>query len=339
MSYWKVCVRCCTYNHAAYITDALNGFVIQQLEVPFVAVVIDDASTDGTRQILLEYLSNYFDKCEWSTEYEKETDEAIIWFRRHKSNHNCYFAIVVLKFNHYSRQIPKQYILDTWERNSEYIAICDGDDYWIDSLKLQKQIDFLDLNPSYGVCHTDFILSDGRPRRHYREKHPNGNYFPAIVTKNDISIGTLTAVYRRTDFEKTPMAYLGKKFVAGDYPRWIEMSKITKIKYLADRTAAYRVLAESASHSMDVDKALHFIYGLTTIREFYAELYELPLDYKTHYTNLLRTSYIHKDYIIARKVFKEAYKNKCITIRGLFFYLGIRYKWIHRLIDIVYIPR
>lgn len=334
---FKVYIECNTYNQSAYIEDTLNGFVLQETNFPYVAVVADDASTDGEQKVLLDYLAANFDKCNLTTEYEHENEEVVIHFARHKVNRNCYFAVVLLKYNHYSKQLSRQHIYDIWQQNCEYVALCEGDDYWIDSMKLQKQVDFLDGNSEYGMCHTDFVLADSGRRKHYVEKYSDGNYFPFIITNNDIAIGTLTVVFRYSTFMSTPKSYRSQRFVAGDYPLWIELSKISKIKYLRERTSAYRVHSGSASHSSNIKKAIQFREGMMTIRKFYAELYGLKItDYKSYYTNLLRTCYILEDADMAVQKGYEAYKSNNLTIRGIVFYIGAKYNWIHRLIDMFY---
>ena len=149
---WKVCIRSCTYNHSLFIKDTLDGFVCQQTDFPYVAIIIDDASTDGEQQVLMNYLSDHFEKCELSDEYDREDDEAVIHFARHKENKNCHFAIVLLKYNHYAQRLSKQHIFDIWQKDSEYVALCEGDDYWIDSNKLQQQVNFLETNLAYSMC-------------------------------------------------------------------------------------------------------------------------------------------------------------------------------------------
>ena len=118
---YMVLIRCFTYNHEAYIEDALKGFVMQKTNFPFVAVVVDDASTDRTADIIRKY--------------EKEYPDII--------------KGVYLKENHYSQKKKKAPYIQPWRDRCKYEAICEGDDYWIDPLKLQKQVDFLERNNDY----------------------------------------------------------------------------------------------------------------------------------------------------------------------------------------------
>ncbi|MBQ3738532.1 MAG: glycosyltransferase [Bacteroidales bacterium] len=151
-------VSCMTFNQSAYITDALNGFVMQQTSFPFVCTIVDDASTDGEQEVIREYMEEYFDMQDGSIAYDKDTDYGRVFFARHKNNRNCYFAVVCLKENHYKKKSKTRYIVD-W-RNTKYVAICEGDDYWTDPLKLQKQVEFMEEHEECSVCSHRFNVLD-----------------------------------------------------------------------------------------------------------------------------------------------------------------------------------
>ena len=131
----KLSIMCTAYNHEKYIRQTLEGFVMQKTDFAFEAIVHDDASTDGTAAIIREYAQKY---------------PSIIKpiFQRQ----NQYSQGVNL-----DRDIIRPCIL------GEYIAHCEGDDYWIDPLKLQKQVDFMEANPEYGMCYT-------QARHYYQDK-------------------------------------------------------------------------------------------------------------------------------------------------------------------------
>ena len=150
-----VCVECFTYNHASYIEDAMNGFTMQQTDFPFVCVVIDDASTDGEPNVIRRYLETYFDLEDNSITRIGETEDYTLTYARHKTNRNCFFAVILLKYNHYRKKSKRPYLKE-WSESVEYIAMCEGDDYWTDPLKLQKQVCFLNDNPQYVICSHNF---------------------------------------------------------------------------------------------------------------------------------------------------------------------------------------
>jgi glycosyltransferase involved in cell wall biosynthesis len=122
----KVIVWCLTYNQKAFIRDALNGFVMQQTNFPFEVVVHDDASTDGTTDIILEYAEQYPEIIKPMVEKENQWQKGGL---KH--------IIGIMNEQH---------------RRGRYIAFCEGDDYWTDPNKLQRQVDFLDRNSDYSMC-------------------------------------------------------------------------------------------------------------------------------------------------------------------------------------------
>lgn len=119
-----VSIICCTYNHEPFIRQCLDGFMMQKTDFSFEVLIHDDASTDNTAEIIREYELKYPDKI---------------------------FPIYATE-NKYSKGIDifSQILLP--KAKGKYIAICEGDDYWTDPLKLQKQVDFLERNQDYILC-------------------------------------------------------------------------------------------------------------------------------------------------------------------------------------------
>lgn len=148
-----VCVKCMTYNHAHFIIEAMDGFCSQETNFAYVCCIVDDASTDGEQNIIINYLTNNFEVKNDSIARIDDTDNYTFHFARHNYNKNCYFAVFLLKFNHYKLGKDKQSYLKEWN-NVKYTAFCEGDDYWTDSQKLQLQVDFLEKNPEFSLtCH------------------------------------------------------------------------------------------------------------------------------------------------------------------------------------------
>lgn len=142
---------CATYNQDSYIKDALWGFVIQETNFPVVYMIVDDASTDCNAEVIREFVNENFELKNTLIAYEKDTDYGHVTFAQHKTNKNCYFAVIYLKENHYSQKKSQAPYLSEW-MDTKYIALCEGDDYWTDPLKLQKQVDFLEEHPDYSLC-------------------------------------------------------------------------------------------------------------------------------------------------------------------------------------------
>lgn len=150
---WKVFVQCMTFNQATYIKDAMNGFTMQVTDFPYVCAIVDDASTDGEQETVKKFLEEHFDLEDKAIVRHEETDDYVLTFARHKINLNCFFVVLFLKYNHYSIKKPKLPYLAQWQENAKYIALCEGDDYWIDDMKLQRQVDILDFDSNCSLCY------------------------------------------------------------------------------------------------------------------------------------------------------------------------------------------
>ena len=134
MSYPLVSIVCITYNHVNYIHDAIKGFLMQKTTFPVEILIHDDASTDGTDTIIRQYELNY--------------PELIFPIYQ---NENQYSKGI--------RRISTTFVFP--KCTGKYIAFCEGDDYWIDPYKLQKQVDFLEANQEYSMCfHGAKVISE-----------------------------------------------------------------------------------------------------------------------------------------------------------------------------------
>ena len=154
---YMLATRCFTYNHAYCIEQALNGFIIQQTEFPFVVVVVDDASPDGEKVIIQQWILNLRHKGS-KVESEKK-DYGLLTTVQPSNNKNCYMVFLLLNENHTQtgRGDKKLDYISEWMGASKYHAWCEGDDYWIDPTKLQKQVAFLENNPDYSMCYHNAI--------------------------------------------------------------------------------------------------------------------------------------------------------------------------------------
>lgn len=126
-----VSVICITYNHEKYIRQTFDGFLLQKTSFPIEIWVHDDASTDETKNIILEYVQKY----------------------------PSLIKPIFQRENQYSRGRKITPIVTPYCQGS-YIALCEGDDYWADPHKLQKQFEFMEANPDYSVCYHDAKIID-----------------------------------------------------------------------------------------------------------------------------------------------------------------------------------
>ncbi len=217
----KVIIRCLVYNHEPYLRDCLEGFVMQKTDFPFRAVVHDDCSTDGSAAIIREYAEKYPDIIEPIFETEN------LYSRRDGSLRRVMNAAT------YGR--------------SEYIALCEGDDYWIDPHKLQKQVDFFDSHPDIAmVCSNAEVEYEGRflTEADFRQMSwpicDKSGLLPVqdVVENGGWFIHTCTILYRGRLVEDYPEA--AKNCSVGDYPLQIFAALKGGVYYLHEKTAVYR---------------------------------------------------------------------------------------------------
>ena len=335
---YMVCTKCFTYNQESYIEETLYGFVMQETSFPTVTIVVDDASTDNTANVIRTFVESCFDLKDTSIAYEKETDYAHITFARHRTNKNCYFVVIYLKENHHKQRKPKHPYFKEWSDNAKYTAVCEGDDYWVYPKKLEMQVEFMEAHPEYIMCHTDFDLTNGEVRNHKVFIDPDDNYFPHSVLYG-MRVGTLTMLYRNSEFQKLPHLNIGKGWQMGDLPLIIEMSHEGKIKYFPIVTAKYRILNHSASHG-SLDKEIAFTNSALSIRQFYANYYgiELPNNgyTKGYFITMEKYAFKHKNREIAKEYYILAKQYNMVSKKLLLFYYATNNQWFGKLVSRVY---
>ena len=274
---FKVRVDCMTFNHSKYITDAMNGFTMQQTDFPYICTIVDDASTDGEQDVIRKYVEEYFDLSEEGVSYEKETEYANIIYAQHKTNNNCFFAALFLKENHYSQKKDKSPYLKEWHDLVDYTAFCEGDDYWIDENKLQRQVVFLDNNQDYGIAFE-------KAKMYYQEKGVFSrealgykiNDYKDIILKGD-KIPTASVILRKRLLD----SYSQQKFpkwAMGDCPLWIYASHESKIHFEDMVSSVYRILQNSATCRGNYEGSCAFIKSGLEMYLYFNKLYGLNFE-------------------------------------------------------------
>ena len=330
---WKVCVRCYTFNHASYIIDALNGFVMQQTNFPYVCCIVDDASTDGAQDIIREYINDEFAIYESGISYIKEMEYGTLIFARHKKNRNCFVSVLLLKENHYSSPIlrpKKRGYISEWEHACKYEALCEGDDYWIDPLKLQKQVDFLESNPDYTLvcCHANFYDEE---KQYFRpvSYRANGAFDVNFLITNNVVV-TCTAMIRYSIYksyqEEVKNRLRGLPF--GDYQIWIYAAIKGKCMLQKDDMCVYRVGSTGVSHSKTMEQELKWMEGLFRMTDYFCNNYSFEEDAKKQAYFMLYRRFAYKSAIL---------NNTNIYKRALDYYEKNGFRWTKHLMQLAHL--
>lgn len=237
-----VTVRTSTYQHGSYIEECIQGVLMQKTDFPFEFIIGEDYSSDGTREIVFEYAKKYPD----------------------------IIRVITADYNVGSKANGRRCINAA---RGKYMAICEGDDYWTDPLKLQKQVDFLEKNPKFGLIYTKAKVF--KDKKQEFQKKVIGTPIPREGIFFDNPIPTGTALLRRDllmDYLVEMQSHLNK-WKMGDYPLWIWFDLNSKIHFLPEITGVYRVRRGSASHFHDGNKRMAFMESSFLMSDYFARKY------------------------------------------------------------------
>lgn len=209
---YMVVVHCSTYNHGKYIEDALKGFVMQQTDFSFCAIVIDDGSTDDTPAII----------------------------RRYAEQHPDIIKPILLGENHMQHGKSRNPYFDSWHEVAKYLAQCEGDDYWTDPLKLQKQVDYLESHPECCMCsHTaDWEIDGNLYEGGCRHKNSCDLTTEEVIMNGGLYLATASLIYRK-ELENDKPEWM-KMADVGDYPLQILGTLRGTLHYLPEIMCVYR---------------------------------------------------------------------------------------------------
>lgn len=303
-------IACITYNQEPYIRQCLDGFIMQKTNFKFEIVIHDDASTDGTADIIKDYIEKYPDL----------------------------FVPILQKKNRYSegKGILVPYVFP--KCRGKYIAFCEGDDYWIDPLKLQKQVDYLETHDDCGIVHTDFDLVYGNRRHQHYSSRPR-NRLEALI-KGNYSIDTLTVMMRKSKYDIVKDRLLNNRFPMGDSPMWIEMASVSNVGYIDDVTSKYRILANSASHNTDTNIEIAFCKAAIQCRKYYAKVFNVEFPEKDarmqFYDRVFHITYKNCDGITAKKYLCIAKTENLMSTKLWILYLGSVYIFFRPVVKMIY---
>ncbi len=271
-----VSVHIITYNHAEFIAQSLEGVLMQQTDFPFEIIVGEDFSSDGTREIVFEYEKKYPEKIRVVTDHKNVG-----------ASRNAIRAFDACK--------------------GKYIAVLEGDDYWIDPLKLQKQAGFLEQNPDFSVCFTNtrvdyfhgaspsYLLNEGIQKDIFT--------LDDLIGEDEIwFMATASLMFRTNTILPLPEWFPHSK--SGDIPLAILSAKHGKIKYLPDVTSVYRKHAGGVSLT-DHKNDANFLFN----RIFMYSKLDMETGYRFH--DRLRKNIGRYYYMLLNsKQYKDRYLSK-----------------------------
>lgn len=223
-----VSIVCIAYNHEPYIRECLESFVTQKVNFPIEILVNDDCSKDNTALIIREYEQKYPDlfKCVYQNE------------------------------NQYSKGVQPWFDILFPMVQGKYIALCEGDDYWVDPMKLQKQIEILEKDETLVGCYTDYYDVDLDGKRCYNGIHRAtiGRELNRISLREfftyNVAYPTASVVFRNNHAEEViqKVRHMKNPYL-GDWVLWIALHCFGDFYYLDEITSAYRFNPTSVTHT------------------------------------------------------------------------------------------
>lgn len=255
-----------TYNHASLIRQCLDSLLIQETSFPYEICIGEDGSTDGTREICMEFAEKYPDRIRLILRSRDEPGR-----------------------EEYAAQGNYNYVETLKQCRGKYIADCDGDDTWLDPLKLQQQYDIMEKDPSLCLVHSDYAVLDNDSgemlsEHEYRDKGiqhivaDDAKAFQFDVLTSNYKITTCTAFSRRsalmTVLEES--GDLFKVYANGDTPMWCELAALGSFAYIDKPLAVYHILKESATHSENPETRLRFFNRNEDLKIHLSKKYDLP---------------------------------------------------------------
>lgn len=311
-----VSVMMITYNQASLFAQAIQGVLQQKVNFPFELVIGEDCSTDGTREIVLEYQKRFPDII------RVITSDKNVGARKNadRTGKAC---------------------------RGKYIAFCEGDDYWHHPCKMQKQADYLETHPECGLvyssCDVYFVRTGKRIQDFLKYEKRE---MPKTLSISDIVDGphkygfcgifTCTVMLRRHLREQIreadPYLHRGDQFLMGDLQTWAEIATMAELHYIPESLATYNITEESATISKkDIKKTLRFAISGAEVHLYLCNKYDLSPSIRNKYEAVwcdcsLRLAFHSRNSELADEVRS---KKKTFTWKEWAFYCGAKHLAIY----------
>ena len=254
----KVSIITITYNQEKFITQALDSFIYQKTNFPFEVIVSDDCSTDETQNIIKKYAEQYPD-----------------------------IIKPILREQNVGSEV--NYIEALKMSNSKYTAICDGDDYWTDPYKLQRQVDYMEAHP-------DCAVSFHKMKTVYENSKKMPQIIPIKMGKKQLTFKSLclqgyipsNTIMYRTEYLKPELKNYPEEMFPLDWFNNIMIAKHGKIGFINKVMAVYRRNEGGISYTTEKDheKELHKKYGIKEMNFFFEVWQRIKDIYPEYYTEM-----------------------------------------------------
>lgn len=272
-----VSILCLAYNHEKYIADAIEGFLKQKTTFPYEIIIHDDASTDKTASVIKEYEARYPDIIKPIFQTENQYSKGV-------SINNKFF-------------LPAA--------KGKYVALCDGDDYWTDPLKLQKQYDALEANPNCLMClHRVWDYNSLTDATQAKKQLPKNRISTGVVNSRDFLriIGSgdffneVCYFFNADSYKKYQSDYpsFAKKYMKNktdDMPMLLYFGNMADVYYIDEEMAVYRRFntgSWSDSHKQKSREELRLFFqnsvdALAEFNDYSNKKYETEINYICRY--------------------------------------------------------
>jgi len=268
----KVSIICTNYNKEAWIEEAIKGFLNQKCDFDYEIILVDDASSDHSPQIIERYANQYPDK-------------------------------IKAVFHQENLGITKTWLDICQLAQGDYIARCDGDDYWIDVYKLQKQVDILERSTASKWSCSDFNIISESGELRQKKAIENGiirkiSSFEEMLAFRGMTMSSTWLVDRNLMLEVNDA--ISPDAVDDTFSLQLELFTRTELTFLPEATTVYRLHEGSDSHPASVEKLSERFEKLQEIQEEYLEKYYSKIDFKV-LTRYLFSENTEREKIIARR--------------------------------------
>lgn len=268
-----VTIASTTYNMEAYIGEAIESWLAQETSFPVEIIISDDGSTDGTCDIVRSYID------------------------KHPN-------IRLISTGHIGKM--PNFIRSLKESKGKYVALCDGDDYWIDTHKLQKQFDFMESHPEFSECFTNsYVINTWSGEKKvaktqiWDEATTEGLLKHRDNDNVQMSPGhTSTFFFRNQFIQEYPEWMYGD--VMTDFPLYMLMSRYGKAKFINDITSVYR-------HRLDGVSSKNYSFERNTRRRIYVYK-NVNRDFHYKYRRIINPIIADYYFNLGKRLFKTGKK-------------------------------